>query len=262
MSAATPLTRAAARRLFRAHMAQSFADYPQISNPECAWTPLREWGGLPNVKWCEETLCSVIAEPANTWSNLAYLLVAGGLWWFTRKDESRTLRFWAPVAFWVGITSLVYHASVAFVTQVFDFWGMYFFFGLILLLNLLRMGKLKADALFKTLYAAIFGLTAFTVVVAKLQLPVQGIVMVMIVLTLITEVLATRASAGKVDHRFFGVSLAFIAVAAGFSASDASGLRCDPHDHVFQGHAIWHVLGSISIAFAHLHYRQFKSLFR
>ena len=81
-------------------MAQSFADYPNISNPECVWTPLREWGGLPNVKWCEETLCGVIAEPANTWSNLAYLVVAVALWWFTRKDKERTLRFWAPVAFW------------------------------------------------------------------------------------------------------------------------------------------------------------------
>ncbi len=79
-------------------MAQSFLDYPNITNPECVWTPLREWGGLPNVKWCEETLCGVIAEPANTWSNLAYLVVAAWLWWFTRKDESRTLRFWATVA--------------------------------------------------------------------------------------------------------------------------------------------------------------------
>lgn len=259
---AAPLT-AGARAVFSTPpMAQSFADYPQISNPECAWTPLREWGGLPNVKWCEETLCSVIAEPANTWSNLAYVFVAVGLWWVTRKDESRTLRFWGPVAFWVGLTSGVYHASVAFVTQVFDFWGMYFFFGLILLLNLLRMGKLKADALFKTLYATIFGLTAFTVVVQKLGLPVQGIVVAMIALTMVTEVLASRASTVKIDHRWFAGALVFIVVAAAFSASDASGRWCDPKDHVFQGHAIWHVFGSISMAFAHFHYRQFKALYR
>ncbi len=243
-------------------MAQSFADYPNISNPECVWTPLREWGGLPNVKWCEETLCSIIAEPANTWSNLAYLVVAGWLWWFTRKDESRTLRFWAPVAFWVGLTSFVYHATVSFLTQVLDFWGMYFFFGLILLLNLLRMGKLSPEKLFKTLYLSIGSLTVFTVIVAKLNLPVQGIVAVMIGLTLLTEVLASRSASGKVSHGFFGVSLLFITIAVAFSGSDASGLRCDPKDHVFQGHALWHVFGSISMAFAHLHYRQFKPLFR
>ncbi len=243
-------------------MAQSFADYPNISNPECTWTPLREWGGLPNVKWCEETLCGVISEPANTWSNLAYIALAVGLFFYTRKDTSRTLRFWAPVAFWVGTTSLIYHATVAFVTQVLDFWGMYFFFGLVLLLNLLRMGKVSADAFFKTLYLSIFALTALTVAVAKAGLPVQGIVGVMIVLTLVTEVLATRASTVKVDHRFLAGSLVFIVAAAAFSATDASGARCDPHDHLFPGHAIWHVLGSISIGFAHFHYRQFVSLFR
>ena len=243
-------------------MAQSFIDYPNITNPECVWTPLREWGGLPNVKWCEETLCGVIAEPANTWSNLAYLVVAAWLWWFTRKDESRTLRFWAPVAFFVGTTSFAYHATVAFVTQVFDFWGMYFFFGLILLLNVVRMGRLAPEKLFKTLYLSIGALTLFTVVVAKLHLPVQGIVVVLTVATLITEVLASRASKVPVSHRFLGATLVFITIAMGFSASDASGLRCDPKDHVFQGHAIWHVFGSISMAFAHLHYRQFKSMFR
>ena len=242
-------------------MAQSFADYPNISNPECVWTPLREFGGLPNVKWCEETLCGVIAEPANTWSNLAYLFVAGWLWWFTRKDESRTLRFWAPVAFWVGLTSFAYHATVSFLTQVFDFWGMYFFFGLVLLLNLLRMGKLAPQKLFSTLYLCIGSLTVFTVIIAKLHLPVQGIVAALIVLTLVTEVLASRAAKGPVAHRFLGLALIFIMVAVGFSGSDASGLRCDPKDHVFQGHAIWHVFGSISMAFAHLHYRQFKALF-
>lgn len=243
-------------------MAQSFADYPNIANPECPWTPLREWGGLPNVKWCEETLCSLVAEPANTWSNLAYVFVALGLFFYTRKDTSRTLRFWAPATFWVGITSLVYHASVTFVTQVLDFWGMYFFFGLVLLLNLLRMGKVSPDAFFRTLYVSIFGLTAFTVLIAKLGLPVQGIVLVMIALTLVTEVFATRASKVKVSHRALAGCLIFITVAAGFSASDASGARCDPTDHVFQGHAIWHVLGSVAIAFAHFHYRQFVALFR
>ena len=243
-------------------MAQSFTDYPNISNPECVWTPLRELGGLPNVKWCEETLCGVIAEPANTWSNLAYIIVAAWLWWFTRKDESRTLRFWAPVAFWVGLTSFVYHMTVSFLTQVFDFWGMYFFFGLVLLLNLIRMGKLGADQLFKTLYLSIGGLTVFTVIIAKLHLPVQGIVAVMLVLILFTEFLASRSSKSPVGHRFLGLSLVAVAIAFAFSASDAMGARCDPKDHLFQGHAIWHVFGSISMAFAHLHYRQFKALFR
>lgn len=242
-------------------MAQSFADYPQLLNPECPWTPLREATGLPNVKWCEETLCSWIAEPANTWSNVAFLVAAGALWWLTRKDSSRTLRFWGPATFWVGLTSLVYHASVTFLTQVFDFFGMYFFFGLVLLLNLVRLGALKKDWLFRALYALILGLTGVTVVVAKLGLPVQGIVALMLVGVLLTEGLASLRASERVAHRFLFGALAFIFVAGLFSASDASGAWCVPGNHVFQGHAIWHVLNAVGIVFAHFHYRQFRLAF-
>ena len=29
---------------------------------------------LPNVKWCEETLHGWVTEPANTWSNIPFIL--------------------------------------------------------------------------------------------------------------------------------------------------------------------------------------------
>ena len=237
----------------------NFDSYPNVLNPECPWVPLREWGGLPNVKWCEETLCSYVAEPANTWSNLAFLIAAGALWWFTRKDPEKMVRFWAPATFWVGITSLIYHATVSFVTQVFDFWGMYFFFVLVLLLNLARIGTLSTLRFFPVLWALIFGLTVLTVGVAKLGLPVQGIIGVLLLGTLVTEAIATRRSSVPVGHRYLFGSLAVIAVAGAFSASDASRLWCDRSNHVFQGHAIWHVLNGIGIPLAFVHYRQFRA---
>lgn len=233
--------------------------YPQLTNPECPWAPVREWGGLPNVKWCEETLCSWISEPANTWSNLAFLVTAAVIFVGTRKETSRTERFWPVAAFWVGVTSLVYHASVTFVLQVFDFFGMYFFFSLVLLLNCVRLGWLEKERLFKVLWASIIGLTVFTVVVAKVGLPVQGIVGVMLLGALVTETLATRRHGTQV--RWFLGALAFIAVAAVFSGSDVSRRWCDPSDHVFQGHAIWHVLNAVGIGLAWVHYRQFKATF-
>src|SRR5262245_13387782 len=73
-------------------MAVDLSSYPNLMNPECPWVGLREWGGLPNVKWCEETLCAVVAEPANTWSNLAFLIGAAALWRMNKDETSRTLR--------------------------------------------------------------------------------------------------------------------------------------------------------------------------
>ncbi|MCU0701015.1 MAG: ceramidase domain-containing protein [Myxococcaceae bacterium] len=233
--------------------------YPNLTNPECPWHAVREWGGLPNVKWCEETLCSWVAEPTNTWSNLAFLVTAAAIFVVTRRETSRTERFWPVAAFWVGVTSLVYHASVTFVLQVFDFFGMYFFFSLVLLLNLVRLELLSKERLFPVLWASIIGLTVFTVVVAKASLPVQGIVGVMLVAGIVTEAWATVKRKSQV--RWFLGALAFIAVAGAFSASDVSRRWCDPTDHVFQGHAIWHVLNAVGIGLAYVHYRQFKALF-
>jgi len=242
-------------------MSLPFADYPQLLNPECPWTPLREATGLPNVKWCEETLCSWIAEPANTWSNLAFLVAAAALWWLTRKDPERTSRFWGPATFWVGTCSLVYHASIAFLTQVLDFFGMYFFFGLVLLLNLVRLGSLKKERLFVTLYPLIIALTGVTVLVAKVGLPVQGIIGVLLLAGLVVEVLASRRATQKPSHRYLFAALAVIAVAGTFSAMDVSRVWCTPSNHVIQGHAIWHLLNAVGIVLAHFHYRQFRGVY-
>lgn len=233
--------------------------YPQLTNPECPWTPLRELGGLPNVKWCEDTLCSWVSEPANTWSNLAFLVTAAVLFVATRKETSRTERFWPVATFWVGVSSLVYHASVTFLLQVFDFFGMYMFFCLVILLNLIRLGAVAKQALFKVLWLGVGALTVVTVVVAKVGLPVQGIVALLLLAGITTEVLATRRHRNPV--RWFLAAVAFIGVAAVFSASDVSRRWCDPSDHVFQGHAIWHVFNAVGIGLAWAHYRQFKAQF-
>jgi Ceramidase len=246
--------------MLRRRMATNFADYPNLLKEGCPWVELRQVGGLPNVKWCEETLCSVVAEPANTWSNLAYILVAGLLYLSAKKEPERTLRFFAPAAFWVGITSLVYHATVAFLTQVFDFWGMYIYFLLVLLLNLVRMGVVKKEAMFKTLWISVFAFTALTVGVAKVGLPIQGIVGILLLSALVTEALATKRSPVKGSHKYFGVTLVFIAVAASFSASDASRAFCD-RDSLIQGHAIWHCLGAVALYFSYFHFRQFRAQF-
>jgi hypothetical protein len=226
----------------------------------CPWVELRSWGGLPNLKWCEETLCSWIAEPANTWSNLAYVVAAVALYAVARRESSRTLRFFAPAALAVGLCSFAYHASVAFTTQVLDFFGMYFYFLLLLALNFVRLGWLPAATLFRALVPGIFGFTLLTVGIAHTGLPVQGIIGVLVAATLLTEYLASRARAVP-THRFFWTTLAFIAVAFACSAADASRLWCDPSNHLIQGHALWHALGAAALFASYFHYRQFRPLY-
>jgi len=236
-----------------------FEDYPQVANPVCPWAPVREWGGLPNVKWCEETLCAWVAEPANTWSNLAFLAAAGALYALARTEQSRSLRFFAPAAAVVGISSGAYHASVTFVLQVFDFFGMYCFIGLMLLLNAVRTGWVPRERFFAWFWGGVTALTVLTVVVAKLSLPVQGIVLALVLGIVGTEVVATRRAEVRPAHGWFVAALAGLAVSMGFSAADGSGRFCDPADHLVQGHAIWHLLNGVVMVLAYLYYRQFRA---
>jgi hypothetical protein len=123
-------------------------------------------------------------------------------------------------------------------------------------LNLIRMKAMPKERLFIALWPAIAAFTIVTVVVAKLHLPVQGIIVVLLLGALVTEALASRREPS--GHRWFFATLGCIAVAGTFSALDASRKWCDPSSHWLQGHAIWHMLAAVSLVLSLMHYRQFR----
>ncbi len=186
--------------------------------------------------------------------------MAGLIAWHVRKTGTteRSLRFFAPAAFWVGATSLAYHASNTFATQVLDFFGMYFFFLLIVVLNAIRLGALPKERLFVALWPAILFFTLVTIGVARLSLPVQAIIAVLLVAAIATEVLASRRAALPVGHRHFGLALGSIGVAGTFSALDVSRTWCEPENLVLHGHAVWHLFAALALLWSYFHYRQFR----
>jgi hypothetical protein len=226
-------------------------------DPGCPWEPLSSFW-LPNVRWCETQLCSWVVEPANTWSNLAYVLAGVALWWIGTRRGERTLRIFGLAEIVVGISSLVYHMSFSGVLQVLDFVGMYVFTNLLIGLNLVRLGTLPRRLFWPVYVLSVAAFTVLTVALRFTSFPIQGVVFVLILAIIATE-LMQRPAAG-LDRRFFHASLATLVVAAVFSAADVTRVFCDPDDHFVQGHAIWHVLGSISLVFAACFYRQFPDL--
>jgi hypothetical protein len=224
--------------------------------PGCPWWAASELR-LPNVDWCEAQRCSWIVEPANTWSNLGYVLVGALLWWLARRSRSRALRAFGPAALLVGLASGVYHASYTFVLQILDFFGMYVFCYLLLTLNLVRLGLLAAEDRRRRYWQLVAATTAATVAIDFLEIPIQGVVLLLILSIVATEAwIRTRE---RYPLRFFLLSLACIAAGAVFSALDLSRTWCDPWHPVLQGHAIWHALSAASLLAAFLHYRQFEA---
>jgi hypothetical protein len=204
--------------------------------------------------------CAWVVEPANTWSNLAYLLVAALLWWAARRTRARSahLRFFAPAALLVGAASGIYHASYTFVLQILDFFGMYVFCYLLLVVNLQRLGFVAARDWRRRFWQLVLGSTALTVAVDFLEVPIQALVLLLI-LALVGSELWLRLRSPGASLRFFALGVGLLCAGSAFSLLDVTRTWCQPTHPVLQGHAIWHVLSALSLGAAFAHYLQFDA---
>ena len=185
--------------------------------------------------------------PSNTWSNLFYVLYALLMMRYMMRCKKKLrglVRWFAPAAVFVGVTSGLYHASYTLFFQYWDFLGMYTFLALPWELSLRRNGSLKhwREGTFATLLITCSMMLTF--VMASLRIPYQSIVLALIIGLLFLN-------SAFLDHAHLLVALSFIVLAAAFSAADQMNVYCEP-ESLLQGHAIWHALGSVSLYFLFL----------
>lgn len=232
--------------------------YPNPHPPGCFWHQAAEKFGSPNIKWCEETLCQVVSEPANTWSNLAYIVFAGAVFFFARQNRSRAIR-WIPWAFLLmGAGSFYYHMSNFYISQILDFVGMYLLIHWLLALNLIR-AKLFAGKGAVIFYAAfILANSLLLHWMYLIQYRFQLLIAAVGLLLFVTEFWARKQGSIPRKKIYFVLAIALVLFAQTFSFMDLTRIVCDPTNHFFQGHALWHVLSALGLFFAFKHFAQFE----
>jgi hypothetical protein len=233
--------------------------YPNPHGEMCPWYDATEKFGAPNIKWCEETLCQWVSEPANTWSNLVFIVLAIIMWRQAKNHPNKAYQ-WFPIAMFVmGGFSFIYHMSNFYLTQILDFIGMYVFVFWIAIYNMVRLGWIKSSKMAITLLT----LTVFWTVVLHIMyltnIKFQMIVAIASVFIGITEAILYKQNKRPQSYKFFGLGVLFIVLAQSASLADLNRLEfiCDPHNHFFQGHALWHVLSAFGTYFAFIYYQQF-----
>jgi hypothetical protein len=233
--------------------------YPNPHAPSCPWYPVTERVGAPNIKWCEETLCQWVSEPANTWSNLGYMIIAVVIMYLANKNNQNSkLRQFGPIVFFMGAMSFFYHQSNFYLSQILDFIGMFLFVGWCKGMNLIRLKKLNEKNLFK------FNLFVAVILCAVLHfMYVSGIKFQMLVLISGIIVVVTETMAQKQKRVGFGwlvASIGLLIIAFSFSVIDGKKIWCDPTQHgwLSQGHAIWHWVASMAMFTIYKHYSQNK----
>lgn len=231
--------------------------YPNPHGPMCPWYETTEQTGAPNIKWCEETLCQWISEPANTWSNIGYLIAALFVGYMAYKNKHNSnLKQFGPIIFFMGAMSLFYHMSNFYGSQILDFLGMFLFVGWAIGMNLIRLGKLKSNQLiwFNLGLASVYTVMMHAMYVSEIKF--QVIVLISALIIVATEFKARKVA--KVQYGWFIATLGFLVIAFGFSVSDGSRFWCHPTEHGWfsQGHAIWHWVAAIGMVTIYKHYSQ------
>jgi len=232
------------------------AAYPNPHPPACPWHASAELLGAPNIKWCETTLCNWISEPANTWSNLLYLIFAVVILLQCRRSVHVELRRMGPFMLLMGMLSAAYHASNNYLSQLLDFAGMYLLVFWFLVINLRRNGWIPARAQ-QPVHAGLVVLGLVLVhLMYLLHWPFQWLIALASAGIVVTEFSARRHPAERVPLGVFGASLLTMGIAQAASLADLSRALCDPDNHFVQGHAVWHLVSALALYLSCQHYRK------
>ncbi|MAZ48155.1 MAG: hypothetical protein CME65_06310 [Halobacteriovoraceae bacterium] len=221
----------------------------------CPWYPYAQEFGAPNIKWCEESLCSWVSEPANTWSNLAFIIIACLLEYLSRnKERDFDSEFFMKLLFITGFASGIYHASNNYLTQLLDFLAMYTIIFWAIGINLKKLGKLHDGSKFYFFG----GFTTLFLVVTHLaylkQVPIQFLIVVAALIFFYSEWQVKKIA--NRDYKFLILGSGLIILGEIFSLLDLNRVICEPTNHFFQGHAIWHVLSACGLGAFYFHFAQ------
>lgn len=217
---------------------------------------------MPDACFCEAIRAGTIAQPANTWSNLGFVILGLLVIAQARSDAGRgqhtsliTQRtaygaVYGGTCIVIGLGSLFYHASLTFAGQFCDVMGMYLFAVFVLLYALTRWSPLGE----RTFVAGYVGLNA---VLAYLLVNVPSVrrwlFAVVLLAALALEARARRASAA-IDAGYLRAAVFAMAVAFGIWILDITKVLCAPQSWL-QGHALWHLLCATAAGLAYLYYR-------
>ncbi len=220
---------------------------------------------MPDDCFCEEIRPGAIAQPANAWSSLSFVLVGMSVLFsatrrrranFKIKPSNQTIEnqgaitLYTTALFVIGIGSAFYHASLTFVGQFFDLMGMYLLITFVILYDLSRLQKLPRPGF--TGWFIIFNivLAYFLVVFPELRRYIFG---GLVAAALALEFVARnkKKTAGRI--LYLNSAIAVFGVASLLWILDITKVVCEPSSWL-QGHAAWHMLGAVAAGLLYRYY--------
>jgi hypothetical protein len=215
---------------------------------------------MPSSCFCEAIRSDGIRQPANAWSSLAFVVIAGMvLIRRTARPSAGRAGYALLYAFTllvIGFGSAYFHATLSFRGQFADVLGMYLLATFALLYGIDRLRTLSGATLV-TSYIA----TNAVLAMLLYRMPIVRRVMfgLLIIAVLFVEILIRRKSGPGSATRQLWIAAAIMGLAFVVWILDFTRILCRPESWM-QGHAVWHVLGAVAAWYLFRYYSESRSL--
>ncbi|MGZ3691207.1 MAG: ceramidase domain-containing protein [Pseudobdellovibrio sp.] len=210
-----------------------------LTDPNCFWSFLETH---PKYGFCENQICSIVQQPANTWSNIGYLIAAIMIWKAHDKTMPRVknLFFYSTLSLFVG--SSLFHASATTLGHIADVVSMFFVSLTALTLACERYYGWTAK---KGYLFFIVNLVLSTAILVATR---QGspLFALQIFITVFYEY-RMRNSDKKLNIKRVVTALVCQSIAFIIWILDVEKIVCDPENHFISGHAVWHLMSAYTI---------------
>ena len=207
---------------------------------------------------------SLIVQPANSWSSYGYAF-AGFLMITLSQSRNWDSGFhkqaaavFGLTAIFVGLGSVLLHATLTLWGQFFDVMGMYLTSGFMLVSAVARWRNLSVRNSVMLYIGVVVALLVVLYLVPEVR---RSLFAVVLIAAILMELSFARPRRPGVKTVYYGMGIAIKAVAFTIWNLDQHGLVCAPNS-LFQGHAAWHLLGATSLWLTFLYYRSERLIAR
>ena len=204
--------------------------------------------------FCEAARDMIVKQPANTFSNLGFVIAGLAAAWHVSRRGSGTMSATLGTAYAVlvvllGPGSAAMHASQSVLGGHLDVYSMYLLASFVMAYAAARLLALPAAG-FAVLFAASLGVCTvaeFTSADVPVVMTAGNAVFALLLLAgLVMEVVLRTRGSNRLDLRWGFASVATLLVAfAIWNTGKDGGPLCDPHS-LLQPHAVWHLLDALA----------------
>lgn len=224
------------------------------------------WGWLGDdvgrgSEYCEAWHDGCVRQPANTVSNLGFVLAGLAIAWRARNLDSRgdgplrrtgVVTALASAVVLMGPASAAMHATGTDLGGRLDLLSMHLIAGFAISYALARVRGWRFWPTFAAVVLGAQALSAVPLDVLVVKYPANVLFAAMLVTALVLEVRAWRSDRERLDVRW-GLAGVAVLLVAFVIWNLAQGPWCDPHSWV-QGHGAWHLLCAVSCWLLHRYY--------